>query len=269
LVHGSGPQDRDETVGRNKPFRDLAWGLASQGIAVLRYDKRTLTHAARFATPKEPLTVKEEVIDDVLAAVALLHKNKAVDAKRIFVLGHSLGGILAPRIGKEAPDVAGLIILAGATRPLEDLILEQHTYLLSLDGPPSADGKAELEKIKAVVARIKDPKLSPEAPAAELFGGSGAYWLSLRDYHPAETARTLKQPLLILQGERDYQVRMTDFDGWKKALAERKDAELKSYAKLNHLFVEGEGAGTPAEYDSVGHVSKEVVDDVAAWIKKH
>lgn len=99
LVHGSGPQDRDETIPPNKPFRDLAWGLASQGIAVLRYEKRTKAYAASLKSEVNTFTVKEEVIDDAVEAVACLRERPEIDARRIFVLGHSLGGFLAPRIG--------------------------------------------------------------------------------------------------------------------------------------------------------------------------
>ena len=74
--------------------------------------------------------------------------------------------------------------------------------------------------------------------------------------------------MLILQGERDYQITMADFDGWKRSLKDHKDATLKSYPKLNHLFAEGEGKAKPAEYQQEGHVAKEVVDDVAAWVQK-
>jgi uncharacterized protein len=270
LVHGSGPNDRDEAVGGQKPFRDLAGGLASRGIAVLRYEKRTRQHGTKVVASKEPFTVKEEVIDDALAAVALLHKNPVIDGKRVFVLGHSLGAGLAPQMAAADPKIGGLIILAGFTRPLEDMILEQTKYLLSLeDSLAEKDKQARLDKLKELIDRIKDPKLAPDTPASDLMGGSGAYWLSLRDYHPVEAAGKLHCPLLILQGERDYQVTMDDFANWKKALAGHKDVTLKSYPKLNHVFAEGEGKGKPEEYEKPGHVAQEVIDDIAEWIKKH
>jgi dienelactone hydrolase len=266
LVHGSGPHDRDETIGPNKTLRDLAWGLASRGIAVLRYEKRTREHGPRFAQVKN-YTVKEEVLDDVQAALKLLRGRKEIDKKRTFVVGHSLGALMAPRIGALEPDLAGLVMLAAPSRPLEDVILEQITYVRSLN--PSEDDKEELEKLKKQVARLKDPKLSPDTPSSELpLGVSAAYWLALRAYDPVATAAKLKMPLLILQGERDYQVTMADFAGWKKALGSRKDVRLKSYPKLNHLFMEGEGKAKPQEYDKPGHVAGEVIDDVAAWVKK-
>lgn len=269
LVHGSGPNDRDETIGPNKPFRDLARGLASRGIAVLRYDKRTKKHASRLALLKDSLTVKEEVIDDALLAVSLLRDTDRIDPKKIFVLGHSLGGMLVPRIVSLDSHIAGLIIVAGASRPLEDVILEQMTYLFSLGGPLSDEKKLRLDAIRSQVARVKDPTLSPTAPSTELpLGIPAKYWLDLRGYNPPEVARGLKQPMLILQGERDYQVTMEDFAGWKKYLSSQPNVVFKSYPNLNHLFIEGEGKSTPSEYNTPGHVAEVVIDDIAAWTKK-
>ncbi len=264
LLHGSGPQDRDETIGPSRPFRDLAWGLASQGIAVLRYEKRTKEHAAKLKG--KDVTVKEEVLDDALAAVALLRKTKGIDGKRVFVLGHSLGAMAAPKLAERDPEIAGLILMAGPSRDMADVLIEQLDYVLSVN--PSPEQKAAVEKLKAQAQKLKDPKLSADAPAEQMpFGVSAAYWLSLRELAPVETARKVKQPLLVLQGGRDYQSTMEDFEGWKKALAGRRGATPKSYPKLNHLFAEGEGKAKPGEYEKEGHVAKEVVDDVAAWVK--
>jgi fermentation-respiration switch protein FrsA (DUF1100 family) len=159
--------------------------------------------------------------------------------------------------------------MAGNTRPLEDLILEQMTYIYGLNGSSPDKLKEEVEKIKIQVGRVKDPKLNADAKAADLpLGVPAPYWLALRAYDPTGTATKLKQPMFILQGERDYQVTMEDLAGWKKALSARKNVAFKSYPKLNHLFMEGEGRAKPAEYDKPGYVAKGVVDDLASWIKK-
>jgi fermentation-respiration switch protein FrsA (DUF1100 family) len=269
LVHGSGPQDRDETIGPNKPFRDLADGLVSKGIVVLRYEKRTKEHASQFTFLKDSITVKEETIDDALLAVALLRKAERIDPKKVFVLGHSLGGMLIPRIGSLESNIAGLIIMAGASRPMEDIILEQMSYIFSLDGTISESEKSQLSKIKLQVARVKDLTLSTATPSTDLpFGVPAKYWLDLRGYNPPEAARSLKQPMLILQGERDYQVTMEDLAGWKKYLSSKPNVEFKTYPKLNHLFIEGEGKSTPQEYNVAGHVAEIVIDDIAGWMKK-
>jgi hypothetical protein len=268
LVHGSGPNDRDETIGPNKPFRDLAWGLASQGIAVLRYDKRTLTYRDQFSGEDIlGLTLKEETVDDALAAAQLLRQTDRIDPARIFVLGHSQGAMAAPRIGVGDPGLAGLILLAGPSRPMEDLVLEQLTYLAGIDGSIDED-KADLDLQATAVARVKDPNLSPDAPASDLpLGIPPRFWLDLREYNQVDVAKAVSMPLLILQGGRDYQVLADkDFAGWQAGLEGKGNITFKLYPELNHLFIAGEGPSTPAEYDVEGHVSQEVIDDIAAWI---
>lgn len=275
LVHGSGPNNRDEELGANKPFKDLAWGLASRGIAVLRYDKRSKVFGTKIlADPKleATMTVKDETIDDAMAAAALLKKTKRIDGKRVFILGHSLGGFLMPRMAKAAAslDIAGFISMAGLTRPLEDTILRQMNYLYGLaGGAVSEDDKKKLQEIKDAVAKVKALTDTDRSSMAKLLGAMPAYWLDLRGYDPPELAKTVKAPMLILQGGRDYQVTTEDFENWKAALGSRKDVEFHLYPKLNHLFYEGEGVLTPLEYvQKHGSVAPYVVDDIAAWIIK-
>ena len=269
LVHGSGPNDRDETIGANKPFRDLAWGLASKGIVVLRYEKRTKEHATQVRQVMAGLTLREETVDDAVAAADLLRRTGGVDPKRVFVLGHSLGGMAAPRIGKADPALAGLIVLAGSTRALEDIIVEQTRYLVSASGQDSPEAKAKLAETEAAMAKVKKLTLADATSSTPIFGACPAYWLDLRAYDPAGTARSLHLPMLILQGARDYQVTTADFDGWKAALDSRPSVSFKLYPDLNHLFITGKGKSTPAEYEQAGHVAEAVVADIAEWIAGH
>jgi fermentation-respiration switch protein FrsA (DUF1100 family) len=267
LVHGSGPNDRDETIGPNKPFKDLAWGLASRGIAVLRYEKRTKVHADRLVSLDGEFTVKEETIDDALAAVSLLRERQEIDPGRIVVLGHSLGGMLAPRIAQAGPDIAGLIVMAGPARPLEDLVLEQVRTIVSQSGKPSLQEQQQIQAIEQQVQAIKALQPSGDGSGQEmLLGAPASYWLDLRGYDPAEAAGALTQPMLVLQGERDYQVTMADFRRWQDVLSSRPSVQLKSYPELNHLFIAGSGPSTPEEYQTPGHVAAVVVDDLASWI---
>ncbi len=268
LVHGSGPNDRDESIGPQKPFRDLAEGLASRGIAVLRYEKRTRYAAGKLGSIGN-FTVQDETVDDALAAVDLLRGRPEVDPARIFVLGHSLGGYLLPRIAKRDSKIAGLVALAGSARPLEDLIVEQTIYLASLQGN-TLDAQEHVNKVKADVQRIKELKADDNTSSGGLlFGGPPSYWLDLRGYDPAAEARSLKQPMLILQGGRDYQVTMSDFALWQKALRDRPDVRFRSFPTLNHLFQAGEGKSTPSEYMAKpGHVAAEVIEEIATWIGK-
>jgi dienelactone hydrolase len=263
LVHGSGPNDRDETILGNKPFRDLAEGLASRGIAVLRYEKRTKVYGMKMAA-LHSLTVREETLIDAQRAAELLRGEAGIDARRIFYLGHSMGGYLLPWLLLNDPHAAGGISLAGNTRPIEDLVIEQTGYLLSLQSPQAAGAK-QLESVQKEVAAIR--ALEPGKPdGGMLLGAYPAYWLYLRGYDPPAVAAGLQTPLLILQGERDYQVTMQDFGNWKAALGERKNVTLKSYPALNHLFMEGTGKSTPEEYAKPGHVSADVINDVAQWV---
>lgn len=269
LVAGSGPNDRDETIGPNTPLRDLAWGLASNGIATLRYEKRTKAYAAQMAADVASLTVKQETVDDALAAVDLLRATPGVDASRVFVAGHSLGGYLAPRIAAEAPGkVAGIAMLEANSSPLVQLILDQVGYLASLGGSPSPEASDQLATLRTQVALAKSPDLSPSTPASKLpLGIPAAYWLDLRTYDHLGTAASLGIPIFISQGGRDYQVPPSELAAWRTALAGRPDVTIHEYPTLNHLLMAGTGPSTPAEYEAPGHVAPELVADLAAWIK--
>jgi hypothetical protein len=270
LVHGSGATDQDETVGPNKPFKDLAWGLASHGIAALRYNKRTFQHPESFRGGK--FTVEQESIEDARAGVTLLAARPDVDPKKIFVVGHSLGATLAPRIAAEDTRVAGIVIMAGITRPLEDVIVEQVKYEVGLAGKPTPEGDKQIAAVEKSAADVRDPKLTPEQ-TVDMLGVPipGAYFLDLRAYDPAHTASTLKVPILVLQGARDCQVRIADYDGWKRALAGYPRATFHLYPNLYHLFIKVPASdttplSTPQDYAQPGHVEAEVVADIASWI---
>jgi dipeptidyl aminopeptidase/acylaminoacyl peptidase len=257
LVHGSGSTDENESVGAIAPFHDLAVGLGSRGVAVLRYQKRSFAHPQAFKPPAR-YTVREETIDDAHAAVALLAATEKINRRRIFVLGHSLGGMLAPRIAEHEPRVAGLVILAGSTRPLEEIVVEQ----MKARGTPD-----EVKAAEASLRRVRDPKLAP-GDDVDFLGQMlpATYFLNLRGYAPAELAARLDVPLLVLHGDRDIQVSLADFEGWRRALAARPRARLKRYPTLTHLFVEG--AGTVADYEKPSHVAPEVIDDILAFINE-
>lgn len=265
LVHGSGPQDRDASIGPNKPFRDLALGLASSGVAVLRYEKRSREHAKRLNEDVR-LAVREEVIDDVLAGAALLRRSPRIDPARVFVLGHGLGGMLAPRIVDADPMLAGAVVLAGAVRPLERSLVEQTRYLLVADGQLTDDEREQLMEAERLAAAVR--ALTPaDAGRKESIGGVPAsYWLDLRGYDPPALASRLASPFLVLQGERDYQVTMADFARWRAALESRANVTFASYPSLNHMFMAGTGPSLPTEYLEPGHVDAQVIADIARWI---
>lgn len=258
LVHGSGPSDRDETVMANKPFRDLAWGLASRGVAVFRYDKRTFVYGAAMAADPTT-TVDDETIIDAVEAVRMLRERD--DIGRIYIGGHSQGGMLAPYMALEEPSIDGLILMAANARTIGELLLEQFDYLLAGHAQPGTE--AMVEAMQPEVERLVSGQLDG---VDVLLGQPVHFWVDFQNRDQVGVATDLPQPMLILQGERDYQVTVTDFERWKEALAHKDNVAYRLYPGLNHLFMFGEGPGTPMEYAVPGYVAQEVIEDIAAWI---
>jgi dienelactone hydrolase len=267
LLAGSGPQDRDETIGRNKPFKDLAWGLAGRGVAVLRFDKVTYAHGRSVATDAA-FTVVDEYLHHAVAATHLLRRHPAVDAARVFVLGHSLGGTVAPRAAAAEPSIAGLVILAGGAQPLHCAVVRQFRHLASLDAAAATAYGPVIDTVTKQAKTVDSAELSPATPTSELpFGVPAAYWLDLRDHDPVAIAAGLGKPMLILQGGRDYQVTIPDdLALWQAGLADHPDVTVRVYDADNHLFFPGTGPSGPAEYEPAQHVDPTVVTDIAAWL---
>jgi uncharacterized protein len=249
LVHGSGPQDRDETVGANRVFRDLAEGLSSKGVVVLRYDKRTKVYGAKMGSST---TLDDEVILDAVAAVHQLAARPEVDPKRVFVIGHSLGALLAPEIAVRAGNVAGVVALAPPGRPPWDIVLAQMRYL---EAPP--DQIADIEK-KAALLRQGKP--------ADLLGASGAYWLDWSRRDGVAMAKKLGRPVLALRGDRDFQVGAEDLATWRVGLQGQKGAIVQTLPHLNHLFIRGEGKPSPSEYENPDHVDPNVIEMIRKFV---
>jgi pimeloyl-ACP methyl ester carboxylesterase len=264
LVHGSGPQDRDSTLGPNRPFRDLAHGLAERGIAVLRFDKRTKARPQDFASGD--FTIDAETTDDAVAALAQLGREPGIDPARRYVIGHSQGAMMAPRIAQRAPDVAGLVLLAAPARPLAEIYLQQIEYLAALSDGIDASERMAIDAERAKATAVET--LTVDSPAeSNLMQLPARYWIDLRGYDPVATAGLIAQPMLIAQGERDYQVTLIgDYARWHDAFATSSRVELHSYPDLNHLLMHGEGAPSPQAFARAGQVDARVIDDIANWI---
>jgi dienelactone hydrolase len=267
LLGGSGPLDRDETIGRNKPLKDLAWGLASRGVAVLRFDKVTYAHGSEVKSDPD-FTVVDEYVPHAVAALHLLRQHPAIDVGRIFLAGHSLGGTIAPRIAAGEPSVAGLVILAGGTEPLHWAAVRQVRYLASLNPATAAAAQPTIDAMSRQARRVDSPGLSSPTPTSELpFGVPASYWLDLRGYDPVAAAAALAKPMLILQGERDYQATVADdLARWKAGLAQRPGVTFRVYPSDNHFFFPGTGRSSPAELEPVQHMDAAVVADIAGWL---
>ncbi len=265
LVSGSGPNDRDETIGPNKPFLDIAHGLAAHGIAVLRYDKRTKTYPQAFIG--KPFTIDDEYTGDAISAVKVLQATNGVDPKRVFVLGHSQGAQMAPRIAQRDPSIAGLILIGAPAQPLLAAMHRQLEYLAGIDQQHAAQLRQQAAMVEAARTQLAhlDPK-HPDAPGP--LGLPTSYWLSLREYNAIAVAKTLKQPMLILQGGRDYQVTpRDDFSHWQAAFSQTPRVTLKEYPMLSHLMMPAGNPPSPSDYAKPGHVDPQVIDDIATWIE--
>ena len=270
LVQGSGPSDRDETIGGLKPFRDLAEGLAERGVAVYRFDKRTYVYAAEMAADRQG-TLMDESVEDAAAAVQLLAKQEKIDPSRIFVLGHSLGGNAVPAIARtlrEQPvQACGYIMMAASPRPLEVLMREQYDFLYSLLPEITPEQQAEKDAVFAELDRLQN--LDELTDDDAVLGAYAPYWKWLVAYDVLKAAEEIVEPCLLLQGEEDYQATMEDFGLWRDALGEKDNWRLISYPGLTHLFTPGlkaEGAGA---YARAEHVDAGVVRDIADFIQNH
>ena len=269
LVHGSGPNDRNEQIGPNLPFMDLAEQLSAQGVAVLRYDKRTYLYGSELAALTD-ITVQDETIDDAVYAFEYLKTLDTINAEQIYIAGHSLGGYLIPRIAAQTPEAAGYILLAASARPLEDMMLEQTEYLLGLEkNLDDASKQKLLKQTSDMVSAVKSLTPDTELTAEQLGGVPASYWLDLKNYDPIAEIQQIDKSILILQGGRDYQVTKTDYDLWLSAFNEYSDVHYRFYDNLNHLFMSGTGKSIPDEYQQKGTVDTAVGTDIVNFVLDH
>ena len=270
MVHGSGPNDKDETLGNTKLFKDLALGLAAKGIATFRYDKRTKVYGGKSADDIELLNLDEELINDAKEAVELMNTQNGINKKEIYVLGHSLGGMCAPRIATNNKKVKGIIMMAANARPLEVVVEEQLNYIFMLNDTLSTEEKETLNNYKASTAILKDSiRLALASPDELPLGLPTAYWVDLMHYNQVTTAGKLNQSILLLQGARDYQVTIKDYTIWESKLKKnRRSARLILYPKLNHVFTESPEKSSPKDYDVRANVPDYVINNIAEWISR-
>ena len=273
LVHGSGSSNMDEKVGKLTPFKDIAQGLAQRGVACIRYDKRSYAHGLKMVLDKKhPITVREETIDDALLAARLLRSDRRIDPERVFLAGHSMGAMLAPRIECQGGDFRGLILLAGSPRRLEEILLEQTREILAgmkgLTKSIAGKQQAQLEQSFRGLYDLTDE----EARQKKMGGGTTLYYFKeMGQPTVAQWLAMTRKPMLIVQGEKDVQVKAhVDFARYQQLLGDRENVTFKLYPGLNHCFV-------PARFDSIAdakkeftperHIGPEVLDDIADWIK--
>ena len=277
LVHGSGANDMDESVGNTKTFKDLAEGFAKYGIATIRYDKRTLTYGKEMVEGLGgSLSVKEETIEDAIFATELLRKDQRIDPNRIYILGHSMGGLLAPRIDAEGGNYAGLIIFASSARNLEDIMRDQQNdFLEKANFFTRLISKGQIKKMQKKFDNIYNLS-DEEAKRTPIIGKYVfAYYLKEWGEKPAEVfLKKLTKPILIMQGEADFHVSVEkDFNLFKEMLKGHDNATFKLYPNLNHLLMQtvygNDISKGLKEYEKPQHVESYVIKDIVDWINQN
>ncbi|MDR0267245.1 alpha/beta fold hydrolase [Paenibacillus sp.] len=271
MVHGSGPSNMDEKIGNNYPFKDIAEGLSEKGIAVLRYDKRTFVYGKEMRNDTG-ISVKEETIEDAILAASFLRNDSRIDANKIFIVGHSLGGMLAPRIDVEGGKFAGIVIMGGSPRKLEEIIMDQNDEVLnSLNRFLKMIARKQIAALSSKFENIYNLSDEVAKSTKVLRKYARAYYFKEMDEHPStQYLKALDKPVFILQGDQDFQVSVDkDFDGYKRLLGDKPNVTFKLYPNLNHLFmpsVYGEILKAKKEYAVAQRVDQQVIDDISNWI---
>ena len=270
FVHGSGSSNMDEKVGKLTPFKDLAEGLAELGIASIRYDKRSFAHPIKMLREKI-ITVKEETIEDAILATELLKRDSRIDKDNIFIAGHSMGGMLAPRIDAEGGNYKGLILMAGSPRTLGEIMLDQNEEVMrSGKGLLQWYVKTQVAKISAMFEGMYELS-DKEAKKKKLGNGTTLYYFKeMGEYPASEYLLKLEKPVMIMQGEKDFQATLEkDFAAYKELLKDKKNVTFKVYENLNHLFVPsvyGNIMKAMKEYKVEQHIGENVIKELADWI---
>lgn len=287
LITGSGGQDRDETILGHKPFAVIADRLTRDGIAVLRMDDRGVAQSTGdFAAATD-----DDFARDVAADVAFLRNRSDIDPKRIGLIGHSEGGVVAPMVAAKDPRIAFIVLLAGPAVPLSQVLAAQRARLSPAMGQTRAQIRRDQRLIDHVMAAMRGSKDAAEAKAramkviaaegsatirangqAEMMATalSSGWMRDLLDYDPRPTLAAVTCPILALNGARDGQVLPEqNLPAIRLATKANPDVTIVELPGLNHLFQTAK-TGTVGEYNDIEEtIAPLALDTMADWIGKH
>jgi dienelactone hydrolase len=267
LEQGSGVQDRDATVGANKFFQQLAWGLAERGVATLRYDRRAKVDMANFIQHAD---LDHEVVLDAAAALAFAQTLPQVDPGRVFLVGHSLGAQLAPdtvalRLSQQADSVRGMALLSGVARPIDQVLDEQIRTLGKTQGGTPEQIDQIAKHWADVWAQAKDPATPPDRRIGVGASLPVTYWRDWLRRDPVATMHTLAVPALVTRGTKDVNSTHADFE-LLKAAATAPGSDAREFTGLSHLYIPLAGEPNGGDVFTPGKVSPEFMDYLAAWL---
>lgn len=283
ILPGSGKNDQDGTAGPNKPYRDIALGLASHGIASYRYQVRRSAYSERFVAELPAPTLDDEVVADAVAAIAQLQESRRFGS--VFIVGHSEGAWLAPRVAMSARrrgiKIQGLVMVASPAKPLVEVFLDQYKFQLNQRWLTVEERAEAVDRMCSSVERVRasyETELGPAEPIKAMLVASGvlppnaprSFWADLNSYDPASAlAQEPDLALFLVFGLRDWQVTTEAVAAWKVKLQSRSNVEFSTFARLNHQLMNGDGPATVEEYSQPSHVPSELIDEIAAWIIRH
>jgi len=267
LIHGSGPVDRDENVPgglKLRVFAEVADALSKAGFAVLRYDKRGIGES----TGSYSKASLSDLVNDVQAAVKFMQIQPGIDMNRIALVGHSEGGIIAPMVSARDSTIKAIVLMAGTARPLDEVVEDQVRYAYAISGIDDEkliEEGVELQKEMLEAIRAGEDTMNDQPiPLA-------AWWREHMNHNPLETIVQVNADVLILQGEKDFQV-LVDKDAkmLAQALTEAgKPHKIVIFPNLDHLFKYVEGESTVASYlDTSREVSEDVLNTMIEWLKE-
>ena len=295
LISGSGPQNRDEELLDHKPFLVLSDYLTKNGVAVLRYDDR----GVEKSTGNFNAATSADFATDVESAIAYLKTRKEINKKKIGLIGHSEGGLIAPMVASKSKEVAFIVLLAGPGIPGNELLLLQKELIERAMGVSEAEIKEGLESnaklFDVVIQSVDIQKLKVDLttklnemfannPSTEIPNGMtkeqfiamqvdqiASPWMEyFIKYNPKLALEKVKCPVLALNGEKDLQVPPKEnLAAIKNALHKggNKNVTTKELLNLNHLFQESE-TGAPAEYGTIEQTFAPIaLEEIKNWIK--
>ncbi len=267
MVPGSGRIDRDGRVGPNRPFREIAHGLAVYGIASFRFDKRSL--AAPESLDPVKSTVTDDLIDDAIAASDALRSQGGIDGNALAIVGHDLGGSLAATIANSTPSIGAIVILAGSPRPLDEIVRDQIVYLSNQAGKRESVLPDQELSYGTMLARLDSLTAGTLSPQRIVYGISGHYLYDYRNRDLASDLLSFPGPVLILQGGKDYLITKTDFDAWNRIVEEggKANVTFRYFPQLGHLFIPIEGEVSPGSDARPGNVEPAVIAEIAMFVE--
>jgi pimeloyl-ACP methyl ester carboxylesterase len=281
LISGSGPQDRNESLMGHAPFLVLADYLTRKGIAVLRYDDRGFGKSTgAFAT-----ATTADFATDAEAALTYLGTRAEIASRKIGLIGHSEGGVIAPMVAARNTQVAFMVLMAGTGVRGDEVLVAQAAAIVESMGAPKATvdqvtvrQRETLALVKtetddaALIKKLQDANPGADAQIAGQVRQMRSPWFRyFLDYDPAAALRKVTVPVLAINGEKDRQVIPSqNLPAIRTALAAagNKNVEIVEFAGLNHLFQTAK-TGAPGEYGDIEEtMAPAVLDTIAKWVSQ-